>query len=319
MPTNHNSYPHSSGGSEWDDENYDPWQGEDPWADSDTTATGNLDSTSGWDDWDSSSGTSIPSAGEVSDDGWGDYLDEVLDTPDITEYTAGSQELEQSRESRLTRIKAAIGRGATRLVELVRGRSLGGAFGSEGSVARGIDRANNAVDRADKIANSRTARVASKVPIVGKYVKATRDIVGTAKSATEIAGHYSNMAGAAEGMYGDRAALMDDAKSAAYSAGKEVAFSGVDDALSKLGERTGVSYDREAGLSVSKRKLGRFAVRLFKTGGVGELVSTAADVAKSGVDGARVAAEQQAEAARLYAADAARGIYDNGYDGSWAA
>lgn len=54
-------------------------------------------------------------------------------------------------------------------------------------------------------------------------------------------------------------------QAANYAGGmaKETAFAGARGALDHLGEQTGVSYDKENGLSVKKTKLARFAAKAF--------------------------------------------------------
>lgn len=299
-------YGHGPNHNEWADWGGDPAPG-DAWADTGTPSTGGE-----WDAVDWGSMQTPASSSEVVDDGWNDWGDPSAPTAEA--YSpASAPEQEQSRESRLARIKAAIGRGATRLVELVRGRSLGGIFGSEGTVARGIDRTISVTNRADKIANGRTARAASHIPIAGKYVGAARDLVHTAQGAAEVAGHYRNIVGGAEQAYGDRDQLIGNARAAAYDAGKDIVKGGLDGALDVVADRTGISIDTESRrVAVRSRKLGGFAWRLVKSGGVGELVSVGAEAARSGADGMHNAAAAKSAQTQEYAKSIAHQAYDTG-------
>ena len=96
------------------------------------------------------------------------------------------------------------------------------------------------------------------------------------------------------------------------TAGKETAMAGVMGAMQDLGERTGISYDRENGLSVKKAKLARFAVKAALAPHA-TAANTLRGAATAGLGAAKEEGWGQLQQARSSAQDAAMNYARNAF------
>ena len=216
-------------------------------------------------------------------------------------------------EHRTVGVRAKMGELASRLSGLLRGRDIAGTFGAGGKVDRSIATAHSVTQRADKIANGKIVRAAKHIPIAGRYVGATANLVGMAHSMTELAhDSYGNMATAVQDISANPSGLREAAARYGRDSGGRVAGAGMDSALQAIAAETGIRYERGEGIKeVRLRKLGGFALRALRTGG-GSVVEAASGAAKAGAEGARSAVRDEVVRTKAELVDAAWGAAQTG-------
>ncbi len=193
--------------------------------------------------------------------------------------------------NRLGKIAATVGDKLGKVKDLFKGSDVRGTFGVGGKVDNGLASARGYTKRADDIANGRTARMASHVPLVGKHVQTAREVVGAVKATADLTGVYSGYAGGVEQAWDNRGDITNQATNRTREAAKDVARGGASAVLGELG----LGFEGGRLRVESKRQLGRRAFELAT--GVG-VVKVGGDVLRAGATGARSAAEAHAQRAR---------------------
>lgn len=267
---NPNFYPQSPYPSGF--EHADPWASSAPPNSSSIPApTGRLDQNGFWPN--------------TSPDGWG--------APGVESYGDSTAE----RQGRIAGVAQRIG-------SLVTREGLGQLLGPGGSAAQGIDRAYSVIDQAHDMSDTRSAKMAERLPLVGRYIKAGRHVIDLIKRTSEITRefNYDTIARGAQRAISNPHETIADARG--YATG--VAADMKNAALTGAGEylRSEFGVEREDGRTkVKALKLGRTALSLV-TPGSGALLELTSGAASS-------AAKSALDTLQQHLADAPRAMYDN--------